>query len=142
MRHGDELDVERTEAEPAAERHDVHRDVGRARLAFPLRLQQRRGKLRRVEGNLEPRPQIDQRAEMIFMRMREHEAEKIVALLDEITNIGQDEIDPGQIVAGKRNAEVNRNPFAMAAVAEAVDGEIHADLAGAAERREDKLVAA
>ena len=36
MRDRDELDVERPEREAAAERHDLHRDFGRARLAQAL----------------------------------------------------------------------------------------------------------
>jgi len=49
MGHGYELDVERSERESAAERHDVHRDLGRAGLAFQLGLQQRGGKRRGID---------------------------------------------------------------------------------------------
>jgi hypothetical protein len=59
MGHGYELDVERSEREPAAERHDVHLDLGRTRLALPLGLQQRGGKRRSIDRQLEARPQVE-----------------------------------------------------------------------------------
>ncbi len=55
-----------------------------------------------------------QRAEMILVRVREHDAEKVAALLDEEADVRQDEIDAGQVVAGERNAEVDRDPLPAA----------------------------
>ena len=52
MGHGNELDIERPEREAAAERHDVHRDFRRARLALALGLQQRGGERRGVDRQL------------------------------------------------------------------------------------------
>ena len=52
MRDRHELDVERAEREAAAERHDVDRDLRRARLALPLGLEQRGGERRGIDRNL------------------------------------------------------------------------------------------
>ena len=79
MRHVDELDVERPEREAAVERHDVDRDFRRARLALPLGLQQRRRERRRIDRHVEPRPQIDDRAEMVLVGVGEDEAERCFA---------------------------------------------------------------
>src|SRR5262249_2524160 len=95
MGHGYELYIERTERESTAERHDVHWDLGRTWLAFPLGLQQRGGKRRGVDRQLEARPQIEQRAEMILVRVREHDAAKIAPFLLQIAAVRHDESDAG-----------------------------------------------
>ena len=82
-----------------------------------------------------------QRAEMILVRVGEHDADEILALLDQIADVGQDQIDAGQmLLAGERHAEIDREPLAAALVAEAVERQVHADLADAAERREHQFL--
>ena len=49
---------------------------------------------------------------------------------------------PGSAPRRERDAEIDREPVARRCVAEAVDRQIHADLADAAERRENQFVAA
>ena len=137
--HRDQLHIERSKRKSAAEGYDVQRNVGRTRLALPLGFNQRRSKWRGIDRELEPWPQIEQRTEMILMRMGEHEAEKIVPLLHQVANVRHDEIDAGQRVVGKSNAEIDRNPLPALLVAEAVNREIHADLAGPAKRREHEI---
>src|ERR671930_1314761 len=119
MRHGHEFDVERPKRESAAQRYDVQRDLWRARLALSLGLDEFRGKRRGVHRDLEPRPKIEQRAEMILMRMCEHEPEKIASLLHEVADVRHDEVDPRQRVVGKRNSEIDREPLPALLVAEA-----------------------
>src|SRR6185437_13491818 len=78
---------------------------------------------------------------MILVRMREHQAGDIFALLHQIADVGQDQVDARQLLfAGKRHAEVDREPGARAPVAEPVDRQVHADLADAAERREHEFL--
>ena len=77
---------------------------------------------------------------MIFMRMGEDEADKIAALFHEITDVGQDEIDPGKVIPGESDAEIHREPLPMSFVPKSVKREVHANLAHAAERGEDKLI--
>ena len=48
-----------------------------------LGLEQRGGERRRVDRAAQPRPQVDQRAEMVLMRVGEHEAGEIAPLLDQ-----------------------------------------------------------
>ena len=62
------------------------------------------------------------------------------ALFDQEADVRHDEVDAGQVVAGEGDAEVDREPVLAALRAEAVERQIHADLADAAERREDEFV--
>ena len=139
MRDRDQLDVERPELEAAAERHDLDRNIRRARFAQPLGLEQRGRERRRIDRAAQARPQIEQRAEMILVRVGEHEAGEIAPLRDQERDVRHDQVDAGQVVARERHAEIDRDPVALAPVAEAVEREIHPDLADAAERREQEF---
>src|SRR5205807_6489074 len=80
------------------------------------------------------------RAERVLVRGGEDEAREIAPLRDQERDVRHDEIDAGQIVAGKRHAEIDRDPLALRPVADAIEREIHPDLADPAERREQKLL--
>ena len=112
------------------------------RLAQALRLEQRGGERRRVDRAAQPRPQVDQRAEMILVRVREHQPGEIAPLLHQEGDVRHDQIDAGQIVARERDTEIDRHPGALAALADPIEREIHPDLADPAERREQELGAA
>ncbi len=108
----DEFDVERTERQAPAERHDIDRDLRRAGLGQAPRLEQRRGKRRGVKRHVETRPQIDQRAHMVFMAVREHEADDVAPLLDQIADVGQDQIDAGQVLFRRKgDAAIDDQPL-------------------------------
>ena len=80
---------------------------------------------------------------MILMRVGEHQAGEVFALLHQIADVGQDQIDARQMLfRGERHAEIDRQPLAVALVAQAVDRQVHADLADAAERREHQFLLA
>jgi hypothetical protein len=64
-----------------------------------------------------------------------------VTFFDQVANIGEDEVDPRQLVPGKRDTEVNDNPPPATRIADAVESEVHADLADSTERREDEFLA-
>src|SRR5262249_58085270 len=122
------------------ERDDVDGNLRRARLAAALRLEQGGREWRGIDRHAKLRPEVEQRPEMILMRVREHDADEVAALLDQEPDVGKDEIDPGQqVLASERHAEVDGEPGPAALGARAVDREIHPDLADAAGRREPKL---
>src|SRR5690242_5904197 len=78
---------------------------------------------------------------MILMGMGQHEAGKVLALLDEVADVRENQIDAGQmLLCCKRHAEIDREPFAMALISEAIDRKVHADLADAAEGRKNQLL--
>ena len=80
---------------------------------------------------------------MILMRVGEHQAGEVFALFHQIADVGQNQIDAGQMLLRReRHAEVDREPGAAALVADAVDRQVHADLADAAQRREHQFLCA
>jgi hypothetical protein len=76
---------------------------------------------------------------MVLMGVGQHQPDEIAPLLHQEGDIRHDQVDAGQVVAGERHPEVDRHPAALAAVAEAVEREIHPDLADPAERCEQQL---
>ena len=141
MRHRHVFDIERAERETAAERHDIDRNFRNAALAQPLGFEQRGSEWRRVDRQLEPWRQIDESAEMVFVRVGEHDAEDVLAFFDQEADVGQDQVDARQLLlARERDADVDDDPLPARRRADAVEREIHADLADAAERRKNQFV--
>ena len=78
---------------------------------------------------------------MVLMGMRQHQPDQILALFFEKADVGHDQIDARQmLLVAKGNAEIDRQPRALVAVAEAVDRQVHADLADTAERRKGQFI--
>ena len=78
---------------------------------------------------------------MVLVRVGEHDAGEVLALLDQIADVGQDEVDAGQMLfRGEGDAEIDRQPLPAPLGAEPVDRQVHADLADAAERREHQFL--
>ena len=78
---------------------------------------------------------------MVFMGMSQHQADQVLALLFKKADIGHDEIDARQmLLVAEGHPEIDRQPAALMAVAEAVDRQVHADLADAAERRKGQFI--
>ena len=141
MRDRNELDAERAEIDAAARRHDGHRNFRRIALGGAFGLEQRGAELGRVDRALQLRPQIDDRAEMVLMGVRQHEADQVLALLLQEADVGHDQIDARQmLLVAEGDAEIDREPGALVAVAEPVDRQVHADLADAAERRKGQFI--
>src|SRR5439155_14219488 len=138
MRHADEFDVERPDGESAVECDDIDRNVRCARLAPALGLEQRGREWGGVDRHLQLRPQIEEGAEMIFVRVGQDDAEEIAAFLDEIANIGEYEVYPGKIISRKCHPEIDRDPLPRVLLTEPVESEVHPDLARSTEWREDK----
>ena len=137
MRHGAKFDVERADLKAAAEFDDIDRDFRRARFARALGGDHGGGKGRRVKRDLQLRPQIENGAVVILMRMRDDHAGDVLALGDQIFDVGENQVDARQMFFLREgNAEIDRQPFARALRPEPVDRQVHADLADAAERRE------
>ena len=78
---------------------------------------------------------------MVFMGVGQHEADQVLALFFQEADVGHDQVDAGQmLLVAKGDAEIDREPGALMAVAEAVDRQVHADLADAAERRKGQFI--
>ncbi len=77
---------------------------------------------------------------MILMGVGDDDAEKVRPLLDDVAQIGQDDIDARRLRPGEGQAAIDQNPLSSALWPEAVESGVHADLAEAAEGNEDELV--
>src|SRR5689334_3314739 len=136
-----ELDAERADIDAPAGRDHRNRDVRRLALGFAFCLEQRGAELRRIDRASQLRPEIDDGAEMILMGVRQHQAHQILALLHQERNVGHDQVDARQmLLVAEGDAEIDREPGALGALAEAVDRQVHADLADAAERRKGQFI--
>ena len=78
---------------------------------------------------------------MVFMGVRQHQPHQIVAFLLEESDVGHDQVDARQMLfVAEGDAEIDREPGTLVAVAEAIDRQVHADLADAAERRKGQFI--
>ncbi len=140
MRHADQLDIEGADGAAVSERHDLERKAVEHTHLRELRLEHLGGEGGGIDGDAaKERPEIDHCAEMVLVRMGEQEAGDIVALLLEEADVGEDDVDARLLVAAEGDAHVDDQPLARPRAAVAVEVEIHADLANAAERHEDEL---
>ena len=100
------------------------------------------GKRRRVDLAAKLRPQIQHRADVIFMRMRQHKADESVLLGNDEPQIRQHDVSTGLSFAWKGDAKVNHQPLTRVRWPEAVEVHVHANFAEATQRHEDEFIAA
>ncbi len=78
---------------------------------------------------------------MVLVGVGQHQPNQILALFFEKADIGHDEIDARQmLLVAEGDTEIDREPGTLVAVAEAIDRQVHADLADAAERRKGQFI--
>ena len=97
-----------------------------------LASQQRGGEGRGIDRATQLRPQIGHGAHMVFVGMGEHEARQPLPAPGHEARVGHDEIDTGKLAAGESDAQVAHQPPTVIFV----EVEVHADLAGTAQRQE------
>jgi hypothetical protein len=85
-------------------------------------------------GNLAE--QVRERADVILVRVREDDGTYAVLPLDQVAEVGKDQVDPEVLVPGKGEARVDDDDV----VAELVDHQVLPHLAEAAERDDPKGV--
>ncbi len=100
-----------------------------------LALQQRRREAGGIDRTAQLGPQMRHRAEMILMTMGQHDAEQILAALDDEGRVGHEHFDARRGLVTEGDAEIDHQPFA----AIAVKAEIHADLADAAQGQKNQF---
>lgn len=133
------FDLEGADGEFLARPVDRDRYFRRALLALPLGFQQAGAERRHPDRRLQLRPCVEQRAVMVFMRMRDDDAAQIGEVLLDEACVGQHQVDARQAGIGEGHSDIDDNPFARAGRPVAVKSEVHADLADAAERHEDEF---
>ena len=140
MGDGDEFDRERADHDPLAETDDIQRDLGRAWLAEPARLDEFRREARQVDGRVKVGPKLNEGPDVVLMRVGDDDPDQILLRLFDEVEIRHDEIDAGQVLAREADAKVDHQPPARIRRPVAVKGAIHANLAQAAERDEHELI--
>ena len=91
MGDGDEFDVERPDVDALPRADDLDRNLRRAGLAEPPRLEQAGRETRRDRPGAEARPKIGERADMVLMRVGDDDADEVLRdLLDE-ADVGHDQ---------------------------------------------------
>ncbi len=141
MRDRHELDVERSELQRAAQRHDLQLETILQARFVEFVFKKACREWRRVDGTFKFGPEIRHRADVIFMRMRQHNAADVLFQLREVADVRHDEIDAGiWPFLAEQHAAIDDDPFAVVGRAIAVGVEVHADFARAAEGEQNQLV--
>ena len=77
---------------------------------------------------------------MVLVGVRQHQPEQAVAALDDERGIGRDDVDAGNAAVAEGHAQIDHQPLmAFGRSAVAVEIQVHADFAGAAERDEGQF---
>ncbi len=140
VRDGDEFEVERPHGEAAVERDLVDLDVLGRPILGELGLQKGGRERGGVERRPQARPEFRDGAEVVLVRVGEHDTGEARAFFGDEAHVGQDHVDAGiELPLWKGDAEVDHEPRAAVFRADAVKVAVHADLADAAERQEDQL---
>jgi hypothetical protein len=137
MGERDVAEAERPEPEIALHLDCVELHLPGQPLLLQLAGDQPGGERRRVERHAEIVGEIRNGADMVLMAVGEDDAEQVLAPLLDEGEIGQDQFDAGIGRIGEGEAKVDHDPFALAAV----EIDVHANLAGAAEREEEQFLA-
>ena len=140
MRNADEFDFEGAGIEAAAERHFLDRQRERAAIFADLRLQHSRREGRREDRAFERRPEIDDGADVVLVRVGQDEADEVFALGDDEAEVGQHDIGARLAFMRKGHAQIDHQPGARTRRPEAIEIDVHADLAETAERHEYEFV--
>ncbi len=141
VRHRDVFDVEGPDLDPPPRRDLLEVDLGGAGLGKAPRLEEAHREAGGVDGRAQARPHLDERADMILVRMGDEDPEKIVALLLDEAQVGVDEVDAREVLlAAEAHPAIDEDPLPALGRAETVERRVHADLTETAERNEDELV--
>ena len=143
MRDAHEFDVERPGREAAVEWNNLHGHVAPTAVIGHLRFQHAGRERRHIDRTLQPRPQFQHRTNMVLVRMRDDETGDLLLLRLQEAHVRQDHVHARIVLAfGKRDPEIDDQPLAIFGRTDAVEIDIHAHFAEAAERGEHKFALA
>jgi len=97
---------------------------------------QRGRERRRVDRAFQPLPKIGQRTQVILMGVGQHNADQPVAARHDEGRIGHHHIVLGKGIVAEGDPDIDDQPGTIVAV----QGQVHADLAGAAQGQEQHLI--
>ena len=130
MRDADGHDREDAEVEAAAGEDFDELGVVEQAMLFELAFDVGEGELGAVDGDVELGEDPGQAADVVLVAVGEDDAADLGAVLDEVADVGDDDVDAEELFFGKHEAGVDDDDVVAVAECEAV----HAELAESAER--------
>src|SRR6266568_4478407 len=129
MRRANEFNNEWTDSHHVARLNPMQQHVSQDAMLIKLALRQSQREVRRVDRHIESLQNVRQRAQMIFMTVREYHRRNLFAVLFENFEVRNANIDAIDALFRKAHARVDDNHL----VAKAQQRAIHPKLANAAE---------
>src|SRR5256885_101720 len=134
MRKRDKANAERPELNRSTAFDDIELHMPGEPFFLELAGDQPGGERRREERALQLFGKVGKRADMVLMAVGQDDPrEPLLLVLDEF-EVGKDQLDPGVAGVGEGEPQVDHDPLATAAV----EIDVHANLARAAERAEEQ----
>src|SRR6185295_12613127 len=101
MRNADELDAERSDVDDVAGLDAMKQDVAKQVVFFEFAFRQPGGEMRAIDRDVELFEQVRQRAEMIFVTVREHDGRDVVFVFVEKVEVRDGNVDAVSRLLGK-----------------------------------------
>src|SRR6266566_2352472 len=130
MRHPYEFNGKRAQLDDVARHYSVEQGILRQVVLFKLALCQTGSKVRTVNGDVEFFQQVRQRAQLVFVPVREDDRDDALAVLFKELKVGDGNIDAESALLGKTHTRVEDDHLVPVAHGHA----IHPELADTAER--------
>src|SRR5206468_5789228 len=106
MRYAYKLDAEHAKFHDVARRYSVIQRVVQEFVLFEFAFRQSGGEVRTVNRNIEPLQDVRQRAEMVFVAVREDYGRDVLAKLLEEFEVGNGNVDAVRTLFRKAHARV------------------------------------
>ena len=127
VRHLDRIDGERPDLEALAGLDLVEHGVVEQRVLFQLAFDIGQRELGGVDRDVQLRQHPRQRADVVFVTVRQHDGAHVLAVLDQVGDVGNNDVDAEQLGFGKHQAGVDDDDVVTPANGHA----IHAEFAAA-----------
>jgi hypothetical protein len=124
VRDPDGHDVEDSKREAAAGKDLDQLGVVKQAMLFELALDIGQGELGAVDRDVQLGEDPGQAADVVFVTVGEADAADLVAVLDQIANVGNDNVDAKQLFFGKHQSGVDDDDVVVEAKGEAVHSEL------------------
>ena len=125
VRDGDKFDFEWADFDEAAGDDFAERGGVEQAGFFEAFFDQREREARAINGHVEVAQNIGKRADVIFVAVREHDGADVLAILLQVGDVGNDEVDAEEFGFGEHHAGVDDDDV----VAEAKRHHVHAEFA-------------
>lgn len=123
--HVDELDLETAQADFSSGADFVQRGLVLEVVLFQPPLDHRLGVAGAVDRRIELRKDVGDGPDVVLVAMRENQAPDVLAVVDQVGEVGDDDVDAEQLAARKHQPRVDDDNIVSAAQSQ----HVHAELA-------------